>query len=113
MTSRSLCGELAGGGVCAVPDDTDIRLRSTAAMPRGHFGGLLFDFNSAPKSHVVFDVAGRGFWIWIVPGRVLILLSVDQKTVVACLSLPWTGRYRRTGAKIFSFEGAFREVKIS
>src|SRR5580693_8045139 len=115
-TSRSLCGLLwLVAGLCAWTAKAGgeiIRLRSMAEMapvlmPAGPFM-LLLDFNSAPKGHVVLDVAGCRLRIRVIPGGILIFLSVYQQAVVSGLSLPGTGRNRRAGTKIFPLERALR-----
>src|ERR1700722_5321784 len=115
-TSRSLCGVLgagAGGDWTAntLPGGSIIRLSRRAAVriPAGALM-LLFDFNSAPKGYMVLDVAGCRFRVWIVPGGVLIFLSVDQQAVVSGLTLPGARRNRGAGPEVFPLQGAFREV---
>jgi hypothetical protein len=39
---------------------------------------LLFDFNSAPEGDVILHVAGCRLRVRIVPGGILILLSINQ-----------------------------------
>src|ERR1700750_1126332 len=113
-TSRSLCGELAAGWAGkSLPGARIIRAKSRAAMLRPVFWRLLFDFNSAPEGYMILDVTGCRLGIRIVPGGILIFLSVDQKTVVPRLSLPGASRNRRAGAKVFPFQGTLREVNIA
>src|SRR5271163_4451266 len=77
-TSRSLWGELAGGWADkSLPGARMIRLRSRAAMLRPVLWTLLFDFNSAPEGYMVLHVTGCRLGIRIVPGGILIFLSVD------------------------------------
>src|SRR5580704_14702000 len=113
-TSRSLCGELAGGWANkTLPVDRRIRVRSRAAMLLTRFWRLLFDFNPAPEGDMVLDVTGCRLGVRIVPGGILILLSVNQKTVVPGLALPGAGRNCRAGAKVFPLQSALREVDIA
>src|SRR5580692_9103563 len=120
-TSRSLCGSWTGacldwGGIWfdwaadgtgwqnALRGDRIAKLTSMAAAathwPARHWI-LLFDFNSAPKGYMVFDVAGCRLGVRVVPCGILIFLSVHQKAVVSRLPLPGTGRDRRAGAEVF------------
>src|SRR5579859_2155222 len=113
-TSTSLCGELAGAWAStSAPEDSNMTVRSRAAILLTMFWRLLFDFNSAPEGDMVLDVTGCRLGIRVVPGGILILLPVHQKTVISGLPLPGASRNRRAGAEILPLQGALREVDIA
>jgi hypothetical protein len=46
------------------------------------------DLHTAPEGHMVLHGLGRGLGIGVVPGRVRVLLAVDQHRVIPRLALP-------------------------
>src|SRR5580704_11180712 len=74
---------------------------------------LLFDVHSPPEGHEALDLAGGGLGIGVVPGRVGILVPIDQKAQVAGLPLPRTGRSGTAGTKVFALEARFRKIDVS
>lgn len=74
---------------------------------------LLANLNPTPEGDVVLDVARRRLGIRVVPGRIRILLPVNQEAVVPRLPLPWAARCRRTRPQELPLHCLFRKVNIS
>src|SRR5271156_3092631 len=74
---------------------------------------LLLDLDTAPESDVSLDVSRRGLGVGIVPGRVRVLLPVDQQAVIPGLSLPRTRRCCRAGSQLLPLYGTLWKIEIS
>ena len=73
---------------------------------------LLLHFHATPKGHVPLDLAGRRLGVGIVPGRIWIVLAVNEQAHITRLALPWACRGCGAGAKILALEAGFREIDV-
>ena len=73
---------------------------------------LFFDVYAAPEGDETSDIPSRRLWIGVIPGRVGVVLPVNQQAQISCLALPGTGRCRTTWTEIFPFQTRVREIGI-
>src|ERR1700710_480238 len=62
---------------------------------------------------MVLHIPGRRLRIGIIPGRVRVLLPVDNNRVIPSLPLPWAARSRRTGLQKFSLYRLVGKINVA
>src|SRR5579872_90030 len=83
---------------------------------QGHISILLFLYlylNASPEGNVVRNIFRGLFWLWIIPGRVLILFSVNYHSVVAGKALPRAGCVGIAFLEVFAVHCVGREVLVA
>ena len=78
LPSWKLCEPSAAGSV-------RIRLLPTPYRPEQ----LLLHFHAPPEGHIPLDLASHRAGVGIVPGRVRVILPIDQQTHIASLAPDW------------------------
>src|ERR1017187_7561387 len=73
---------------------------------------LLHHFDPAPEGDIALDLARRRLGVWVIPGRVRIILPVDQQIEIASLPLPRACGCSAAGAKILALETLLGKIHI-
>jgi hypothetical protein len=71
------------------------------------------NLHTTPKRHMMTNSLSRRLRIRIIPGRVRILLAIDQNRVITRHSLPGATRTRGTGPQKCSVYSLFRKINVS
>src|ERR1017187_1139199 len=75
-------------------------------------GMLLHHFNPAPEGDIPLDLARRRLRVWVIPGRVRVILSIDQQIEIASLPLPRASGCSGAGAKILALETLLGKIHV-
>src|ERR1700677_3606621 len=76
------------------------------------FGPLLADFDALPESDVIFDLFCRVFWRRIVPGRVVVRLTVHMDIEIGRFPFPGADGMCPGSGKEFLFYRAGGKIVI-
>src|SRR2546425_9845210 len=77
------------------------------------YGLRLFDLDAAPEGNATLDFFGCGFRLGIIPGCILIDVSLNNDIVITCLALPGTNAMRAAFLKVLTIDGFRRKVMIA
>src|SRR5215469_435010 len=100
-----------GGGKLVLEKRPNFFSRELTRINQGH--DLFFYPHAAPEGNVVFDVFGGWFRIGVIPGGVLVFLSIHDHVVVMGGSFPGTNRRMTAWRQELALERFWREVHIA